>query len=81
MNRQLKFLQPIAYTTDGMIMRRDKHNEGTWNTPSKYVILSHSLNRLEDLSDEHCRQIDEYLNDSTKQDPFITIPEDMKHER
>jgi hypothetical protein len=69
MRRQLQFLQPIAYTTDGIIMKNTRI--GTWDTPSKYMILITYTGRLEDLSIEHCQQIDDYLAGETQDNIFI----------
>lgn len=67
MRTDLQFLHPIAYTTDGIIMRQTR--EGTWHTPSRYTILEEDTGKLLDLSDDHCQQIDDYLNNTTP-NPF-----------
>jgi hypothetical protein len=69
MKRQLEFIEPIAYTTDGIIMRQTR--EGAWTHPSKYTILSNDDKRTYDLTDEHCRQVDVYLAKTALPNPFI----------
>jgi hypothetical protein len=68
MRRNLLFLEPVAYTSDGIVIENPRGE--VWNRPSKYAIVYASTGIMDDLSDEHCQQIDDYLSNKERMNPL-----------
>ena len=63
----LTFITPVAYTTDGIIVR------GYESYHSKYLIIWSTTGASQSISRKTCKQIDEHISCNKLPDKLFTI--------